>query len=265
MKINLTTLIGIAVCSFGLFLGYHLKGGDFAALLDKTAMLIVVVGTAGAMIMGHPMSVVKNIPGVVKQVFFEKEFDYIKLIKQIETWSKVTRTEGVLALEKAIKEVEDPFLKTGLSYIIDSIEPENVEEFLEIDIEQMEARHGINAKFWENAGATAPTLGIMGAVMGLVVVLGGLGSASMEKLGYGISVALLATFLSLYIANAFFLPMANKLKLQTKKEVLYKEIAMKGLMAIQAQESPIMVKKKLINYLTTQDRVKYENEGKKNG
>lgn len=262
MKINITTILGIVVVSLGLFVGYYFKGGDFGALLDKTAFLIVVVGTTGAVIMGHPWSIIKAQPAVIKQVIFEKEYNYIELIEQIETWAKTARTKGVLALEQVMKEVEEPFLKEGLSYIIDSIEPENVKEFLEIEITQMEDRHGTNAKLWENAGATAPTLGIMGAVMGLVVVLAGLGNASMSQLGYGISVALLATFLSLYIANAFFLPMASKLKLQTKKEVLYKEIALVGILSIQAQESPILIKKRLINYLPNEERQKYyEKEG----
>lgn len=258
MKLNITSIVGIIIALVGLAVGFYWKGGNFIVFADKTAFAIVVVGTIGAVIAGQSMNIVKDVPKMLKLVFFERQFDYGKVIEQIEEWAKLSRTQGVLALESARDQIEDPFLKNGLSYIIDSIDPEKVREFLEIEISQMEERHGNNARFWESAGATAPTLGIMGAVMGLVVVLAGLGSSTMSELGHGVSIALLATFISLFIANVFFLPIASQLKLASKKEVLYREIVLEGILSIQAQESPIVVKKKLLSYLPYSERVKIE-------
>lgn len=249
MRIDFATLIGGLVAVGGIILAFVLKGGNPANLINAPTAAIIFGGTFGAIIITRTLYDLKQVPGVMKTIFTETKYDYIGLISELSDYAKTARTQGVVALDEIKDNIEDPFLKRGLTLVIDSIEPENVKEFLENEISMMEERHKNHAQMFDAAGSYAPTMGIMGAVLGLIVVLAGLGSSSTAELGYGISSAFLATFVSVFIANAFFLPWANKLKIKSNHEVLYREMAMQGIIAIQSQESPILLRKRLFSFL----------------
>lgn len=242
---DITTILGIIIAVGGLGAGYLLEGGSVTALLALSPILIIFGGTAGAVIITQPMDVIKQVPKLFIKIFSKNNYDYIGLIEKLTAWSKTARTQGVIALEAITGEIDDPFIKRGLSYVIDSIEPEHVKTFLENEIEGMQARHAKNASVFTAAGGFAPTMGVIGTVLGLIVILAGLGSASVAELGHGIATAFLATFMGVGSANVLFLPFQDKLKNKSKQEVLYREIAMQGILAIQSQESPLVLKKRL--------------------
>jgi chemotaxis protein MotA len=203
--------------------------------------------------------VLKRLPGILKSVFTEKEYDYIALINQLCEWAGTARKQGIVALDKAKDEVTDPFLKRGLTLVVDSIEPDAVKDFLEADISQTMERHKQNAGIFDQAGAAAPTMGIIGTVLGLVVILAGLGNSSTAELGHGIATAFLATLMGVASANLVYIPFSTKLKNKSSKEILYREISTYGILAIQANESPIILKERLLSYLP--DNLKAKGRG----
>lgn len=242
---DITTIIGLIVALGAISVGYLLEGGSFAALLAISPILIIFGGTIGVVIITQPAAILKETPKLFVKLFTDTKYDYLDLIDKLTTWSKTARTQGVIALESITGDIEDPFIKRGLSYVIDSIEPEHVKTFLENEIESMQTRHAKNASIFAAAGGFAPTMGVIGTVLGLIVVLAGLGDSTMAELGHGIATAFLATFMGVGIANLIFLPFQDKLKNKSKQEVLYREIAMYGILAIQSQESPLVLKKRL--------------------
>lgn len=257
-KLNITTVLGLVIAFGGIGLGYFLEGGDFKALIAISPILIIFGGTIGAVIMSISLGSLKKAPGIIKKVFTDESYDYVELIEKLCEWAKLSRTQGIIALDNLKNDIPYPFVQRGVGYIVDSIDPENVKDFLENEIGSMEMRHSENAKIIGSAGGYAPTMGILGAVMGLVIVLSGLGNSSVEELGHGIAVAFLATFMGVGVANLVFVPLADKLKAKTAEEVLYREIAMHGILGIQAQDSPILLEKKLYSFLP--DNVKKSKE-----
>lgn len=258
-KVDITTIVGLIIAVGGLGVGYFLEGGDFKALLAISPIIIIFGGTFGFVIVTLPMSTIKRIPGIFKSVFTEKDYDYIALINQLCEWAGTARKQGIVALDKAKDEVTDPFLKRGLTLVVDSIEPEAVKDFLETDIGQTMERHKQNAGIFDQAGAAAPTMGIMGTVLGLVVILAGLGNSSTAELGHGIATAFLATLMGVASANLVYIPFSTKLKNKSAKEILYREISTHGILAIQANESPIILKERLLSYLP--DHLKAKGRG----
>lgn len=248
-KIDLSTLFGIIISCGGIGFGYFLEGGDFRALIAVSPILIIFGGTIGVVVITQPSSNLKQVPGIFKSVMTDKNYNFIDLIDKFCSYAKTARTQGVVALDSVKDEIEDPFLRRGLTLVIDSMEPEDVKDFLENEISAMEQRHANNAKMFSAAGGYSPTMGIIGTVLGLVVVLSGLEGSSIGELGHGIAVAFLATFMGVASANLLYLPFENKLKAKTQLEVLYREIGMQGILAIQAQESPIVLRKRLLSLL----------------
>ena len=246
---DITTIAGFIIALGAIAVGYLLEGGSFTALIAISPILIIFGGTIGVVTITQPLESVKQVPKVFAIAFKQKKFDYTELIENLTTWSKTARTQGVIALEAITSEIQDPYIRRGLSYVIDSIEPEQVKTFLENEIDSMQSRHSKNAAVFGSAGGFAPTMGVVGTVLGLVVVLSGLGSSSVAELGHGIAVAFLATFMGVGAGNLLFLPLQDKLKNKSKQEVLYREIAMQGIIAIQSQESPLVLKKRLESML----------------
>lgn len=264
MKIDLTTIIGLVVAIAGIFVGYYLEGGDFSALIAISPILIIFGGTIGVVTITQPSSTLKQLPGIMRALFTEKNYDYLQLVETLCECADLSRRNGIVALDDKRKEVEEPFLQRSLKLIVDNNAPEDVKHFLENDISMMEQRHANNQKIFSAAGGYAPTMGIVGTVLGLVVVLAGLGGSGIEELGHGIAVAFLATFMGVASANLMYLPFDNKLKMKTQQEVLYKEMAMQGILAIQANESPLILRERLLSLLPEymrQQTKKKEKEG----
>ena len=247
------TLIGILLGVVGVIGGNIMEGGSPSALINLPGFMIVIIGSLGAGIMAVPMETVKKLPKLLGKAFKQQVLDPAAMIPQFEQMADRARREGLLSLEEEASKIDDEFTRKGMQLIIDGTDPEALREIMETEITAMEERHHQGIGFLEGIGGYAPTLGVLGAIMGLITVLGHLGDEGAD-LGHGIAVAFVASFYGVFTANLIWLPLANKLKLKSKDEVQLREIAMEGLLAIQAGDNPRVVKDKLLGYLPPAER-----------
>lgn len=241
------SLIGIALALGGLLIGQMLEGGKLASLVQPAAFIIVIVGTIGAVLL---QSGWRNFARGVKMaghVFIPKEDDYPALIQQITVWSTIARREGLLSLERVIKEVDDPFIAHGLRLIVDGVDPNKLREVLEMEIAAYETRDRLAIKIWEAAGGYAPTIGILGAVLGLIQVMENLSDPS--RLGGGIAVAFVATIYGVGFANLVFLPIASKLKAIVNRDMYKHEMLADAFAGIAAGDNPRLIEERMNIYL----------------
>lgn len=239
---------------FGLLLGIVaivggqlMEGGHVASLSQPTALLIVLGGTMGAVMLQSPYATFMRGMRMVRWVWYPPTVDYLQLIKQVSSWSQVSRREGLLALENVIVLLKDDFSRKGLQLLVDGAEPERLREVLEVDIGTFEQEMKLSARIWEAAGGYSPTIGIMGAVMGLIHVMENLSDPS--KLGAGIAVAFVATIYGVGLANLVFLPMSNKLKSHINRLVVQREMIVDGLVGIANGDNPRIIESRLQGYI----------------
>ncbi|MGZ4134802.1 MAG: flagellar motor protein [Tumebacillaceae bacterium] len=244
---DITTVIGLVLGLGGLLGGFMGEGGDLASLLSLTAALIVFLGTFGAVIVATPMEQIKELPKVVKIAFTYKAKDPMETINELVGLATTARREGILALEEKIETYDDEFFKNGIRLVVDGVDPDLVRSILETELSFIEARHEKGTQPFEQAGGFAPTMGIIGTVMGLVHVLGNL--SNVDTLGPQIATAFIATLYGVASANIIYLPMATKLKNRTKQEVLIRELMIEGILSIQAGENPNILGQKLKAFL----------------
>lgn len=242
------SLAGVALALIAIVGGSVLKGSGVMALLNPAAFTIVFIGTFAAIFVQTPktifMRAMKIFPWVFKPPAIEKE----ALIGKVVEWSNIARKQGLLGLEPALEQEEDAFTRKALQMLVDGTEPETMRKIVETEIDAKETSDTASAKVFEALGIYCPTLGIIGAVLGLMAVMKNLADPS--KLGSGIAAAFVATIYGVGFANLFFLPMANKLKQVIKDQVTYKEMLLDGLLAIADGENPRNIEVKLQGYLT---------------
>lgn len=238
----LGTVIGIGF----ILAAQALEGGNVAQLMQVTAAMIVFGGTAGAVIGSFPMSDLKNAFSLLKDVLVPPKTNLDPLIAEIVGFATQARKEGVIVLEKVAKNASDPLLTLGLEAVADGADPSLVQGMMENQINQLEEKINKGSKVFESAGAYSPTLGIIGAVMGLIQVMQNLSDPS--KLGAGIAVAFVATIYGLFAANLVLLPISSRIKFNYQKVFLAKEIMLEGILAIQAGESPALIERKLQSF-----------------
>lgn len=244
---ELTTIIGIVLAFGALIGGSILKGAGVQALWGPAAFVIVILGTLAAILVQTPMPVVKHALKIAKWLFKPPAHDGHKLIEKIVEWSNVSRKQGLLALEGTVATETDPFLKKGLQLLVDGAEPETIRGVLEVEVETREHFDTQGAKFYEGMGIYAPTLGIIGAVLGLIAVMKNLADPS--KLGHGIAAAFTATIYGIASANLFFLPFAAKLKANIASQTAMRNLVIEGLIAIAQGDNPRNIEAKLSGYL----------------
>ncbi|MDB5084335.1 MAG: motility protein [Bacilli bacterium] len=249
---DLTTLIGVVLAVGALAIGYGLEGGSIASLFMGSAALIVFGGTFGAVILSTPMERLKEIPKVVQKAFFHKVRNPLETIEELVALATIARREGILALEEKIESYQDQFFQNGIRLVVDGVDPELVRSILETELSFLESRHESGVQLFEQAGGYAPTMGIIGTVMGLVHVLSNLSNPN--TLGPAISSAFIATLYGVSSANVIYLPIAGKLKNRTKQEVLIREIMIEGILSIQAGENPSILGQKLKVFLAPSKR-----------
>lgn len=248
-----TSILGIILGFFVLIGGLILKGANPAALLNPAALVIIILGTAATLLIGFPFKELKKFPSLMKIIFTEQKlFSEKELIPLFRDWANTARREGLLALENSLEEIEDDFLKRGFQLVIDGHSQEVIEDILIEDIEAMKDRHKAGVGIFTQAGTYAPTLGVLGAVVGLVAALSHLGD--MELLGKSIAAAFIATLFGIFTGYVLWHPFANKLKRKTNEEVRVKQIIIEGLLAVQSGASPRMIEDKLIVYLPSKER-----------
>ncbi len=242
-KISIAGLfLGIAA----ILVGQVLEGGHIASLLQPTAFLIVIGGTLGAVMLQSPLATFLTGVKMSKWVLLPPPARPEHLIAQVARWSQVARKEGLLALEGQISLVPDPFMRKGLQLLVDGVEPERLREVLEVEIGAYEEQMKQAAKIWESAGGYSPTIGILGAVMGLIHVMENLTDPS--KLGAGIAVAFVATIYGVGAANLIFLPMAKKLIANIARLVTLREMFVDGLVGIANGDNPRIIESRLQGY-----------------
>jgi len=239
--------IGLILGVCGILLGQVLEGGHISSLIQPTAALIVGGGTIGATMLASTMAEFSGAIRSFPKVFFGKNQDFGPLVKEIVATASTARREGILALERSIKDIKNPFFATNLRHIIDGYDPAVVQDMMETRIAKEEEEKVAIAKVWETAGGFAPTIGIIGAVLGLIHVMENLSDSS--KLGAGIAVAFVATVYGVGAANLIFLPVGNKLKKIAKEEVMELELIATGLIGIQNGLNPRVVEDRLNNLL----------------
>ena len=236
-------LIGIAA----IVGGQILEGGSVGSLSQPTALVIVFGGTMGAVMLQSPYATFVRGMRMVRWVWYPPVIDPQALIRQITVWSQLSRREGLLALENSLNQLKDPFARKGLQLLVDGAEPERLREVLEVEIDAFEQQQRAAARIWEAAGGYSPTIGILGAVLGLIHVMENLSEPS--KLGAGIAVAFVATIYGVGLANLVFLPMSNKLKAHIQRLIVHREMLVDGLVGIANGDNPRIIESRLQGYI----------------
>lgn len=244
---DIFAILGTAIGIGFILVAQAMEGGNVTQLLQLTAAMIVFGGTAGAVIASFPPSDLKNAMGMIKDVMFPPKVNFESLISEIVGYATKARKEGVIILEKEAKNASDPLLTMGLETVADGADPSLVQGMMENQITQLEEKVNGGSKVFESAGAYSPTLGIIGAVLGLIQVMQNLSDPS--KLGAGIAVAFVATVYGLFAANLVLLPMATRIKFNYQKLFLAKEMMLEGILSIQAGESPALIERKLHSFI----------------
>ena len=244
---DILSLIGFPLAFVVLIVGSILKGSGLGALWNGAAFLIVIVGTVAAILIQTPRSTFGHALRIASWTVRPPPSDADALVARIVEWSNVARRQGLLGLEAMIEQQDDPFLRKGLQMLVDGVEPEQMRHMLEIEVEQQEKHDLAAARVFEGMGIYAPTLGIIGAVLGLIAVMKNLADPS--KLGHGIAAAFTATIYGIASANLLFLPIAAKLKSVIHGSSGEREMLIEGLIAIAQGENPRNIESKLNGYL----------------
>lgn len=244
---DIMSILGLLVGIGAIVGGNVLEGGHVSALFQSTAFLIVMGGTMGAVMVQYSLPVFVRSMRMSIWVFRPPSIDMESQISKIVNWSNISRKEGLLGLETFLETEESLFVRKGLQLVVDGNEPEVVRSILEVDLDANEKASKLSAKVYESMGGYSPTIGIIGAVMGLIHVMNNLAEPS--KLGAGIAVAFVATIYGVGFANLIFLPVANKLKAIVGDQTQLQELIIEGIISVAEGENPRNIETKLQGFL----------------
>lgn len=239
-------LLGALLAVVAISLGQTMEGGHFTSLLNAPALIIVVGGSLGAIMIQVPLQTFKRSITMLNWVLTPPKIQWAKSIHKIVIWSEIARKEGILGLEKSLSRENDPFTRKAMQLLIDGREPQTIRNTLEIDLETREDFDYAAAKVYESMGGYAPTIGIIGAVMGLIHVMENLSDPG--NLGQGIAVAFVATIYGVGLANLVLIPISKKLKSIVKETIREKEMTMEGIICIASGENPRNITVRLQSY-----------------
>lgn len=249
---DLATVGGVVMAVVALLLGFTLDGGNATALLNLAAFVLVFGGTLGATLASVSFLQFVKAFKALRVAMVHHSPEALTVVEGLVTLAVVARREGLLALEERLEGMDDDFLRRGIQWVVDGVDPELVRGMMETELSYIEERHQKVAHVFEAAGGFAPTMGIIGTVMGLVHVLGNL--SDVNRLGPQIATAFTATLYGVASANVLWLPLANKLKSVNEQEMLLREVTMEGVLSIQAGENPNILGEKLRTFLAPVDR-----------
>ena len=257
---ELTTLLGIIVGFLAVIVAMIFKGISFSVFLNPAAIFVIFVGTIATVLNSFPLQNLKCLGALFKILMTQQKFmTEAQIIELMADLSETSKREGLLALEKKVDEIPDPFIKKGIRMVIDGTDEEIMVEILETEIAAMERRHEINASIFSSAGMYAPTLGVLGAVFGLIAAMSHIDDT--EKMAEAIAAAFIATILGIFTGYVLWNPFAKKLKVKSQKEVMLKEMVIIGLRSIQNGDAPFMLKEKLLATLSAKMQDKIVNGG----
>ena len=251
---EISTGIGLLMGFGALIAAVLLEGGTPAALLNLPAAVIVFGGTFGATLISFPLKRFLSLPGLIAQTFQANKGDPQTLVDLFVKLADQARREGLLSLEEETAKIENAFVRKGVMLVVDGVDPAVVREILETDTHLVAARHKGGFSMLESMAGFGPTMGIIGTVMGLINVLSRLSDP--EKLGESIATAFIATLYGVATANLLWLPLATKLKQKSIAEVQAREVAIEGVLSVQAGENPRIVREKLESFLAPKQRGK---------
>jgi chemotaxis protein MotA len=243
---DLATILGV-ISAFGLVILAIFAGGGLQLFINIPALMIVVGGTLGATMINYPLRDVFGVFNVAKNAIFTKNIAGSKLIKTFTGFANKSRKEGILALEDVIKGEKDEFLKKGVQLSIDGLEPQEIKDILETEIDFIKSRHQMGAEIFTTMGSFAPALGMIGTLIGLVQMLQTLDDPS--SIGPSMAVALLTTFYGSVIANLICLPVAGKLKTRSKEELSSKEMTIRGIISLSNGDHPRIIEQRLMAFM----------------
>src|SRR5215213_9953503 len=243
------TGIGIVISLIGIAMGATMEGTNVMVVMNVPAILIVLVGTLGATIAACGLPVHIQLPKLYMKAVMPADLDLVARVNELVGYAEKARRDGVLALDEAVKEISDPFTKKGVQLVVDGTDPDLVAAVLDAENEAMRKRHVAGRAPFMQAGALAPTMGIVGTVFGLVNVMN-----NSSTLGPLIAAAFLATLMGVGSANVVFLPVANRLKELSEAELHFREMTLEGILAIQAGDNPRVVAEKLMAHVPPQAR-----------
>jgi chemotaxis protein MotA len=243
---DLATLAGIGIALTGILGGLLAENGKIQDILQATAAMIVLGGTFGAVLVTMPMPVVIRAFRGLKGVFFERAVSPQATIDELIQYATKARKNGIVSLEMEANTIADPFLRKALNLAVDGTDLQELQKMMETDIALSEQAGEAEAKVWEAAGGYAPTVGIIGAVLGLIQVMKHL--EDIKEVGHGIAVAFVATVYGVGSANIFFLPMGNKLRARLREVVLLKEMTLEGVVGIVEGLNPTLIRMKMDGY-----------------
>ena len=242
------SILGLILAVVAIVVGAVLKGAGIHALLSSAAFMIVIVGTVAAICVQTPFQVMKRAFQLLPWIFRPPPHEPERLIRKLVEWSVISRRQGLLGLESLIDGEPDPFLRRGLQLVVDGSEPDAIRITLEVDMRARETADTRAAKVFEGMGVYSPTLGIIGAVLGLMAVMQNLADPAL--LGHGIAAAFTATVYGIGLANLFFLPVANKLKVAVQSRAHLHEMEIEGLISIAQGENPRIIEGRLHSFLS---------------
>jgi chemotaxis protein MotA len=245
--VDILSVIGLILAAVSIILGAILKGAGVHALVSSAAFMIVIVGTVAAICVQTPLEVMRRALAILPWIFRPPPHEPRPLVKKFIDWSNISRRQGLLGLEAQIAREQDAFLRKGLQLVVDGGDPETIRSTLELELHTREAADTRAARVFEGMGVYSPTLGIIGAVLGLMAVMQNLNDPS--KLGHGIAAAFTATVYGIGMANLFFLPVANKLKVAVQAHTHLSEMQIEGLIALAQGENPRIIEGRLLGFL----------------
>ena len=239
---------GLVVAIGGILAGMMIEGGNLNQILQPTAALIVFGGTLGAVMLQFPLPVVLAAFARLTNVFLEHGKDPNLLIQELVGYANKARKEGIVSLDDSLQQIQEPFLKKALMLAVDGTEPGELREMMELEMDNQAEREDMIPNVFESAGGFSPTVGIIGAVLGLIQVMQHLDN--MSEVGKGIAVAFVATIYGVAAANLFFLPAAGKLKIRLRENRVVREMMLEGVISILEGINPRMLETKLLGYLS---------------
>ncbi len=260
-KPDLATFAGLVIALGGIIGGLILEGGEIRDIAQYTAAMIVLGGTIGAVLVATPLKVVRGAVKKFVAVFFDRALTPDATIEEIIGYATKARRNGIVSLEQDSEAIADPFLRKALILAVDGADIQELRKMMELEISLAEQEGEAQAKVFEAAGGYAPTIGIIGAVLGLIQVMKNL--QNIEEVGHGIAVAFVATVYGVGVANIFFLPAANKIKARIHQETLLRELMLEGVVGIVEGLNPKLIRSKLEAFV--RDDVKAGNKKAKAG
>jgi chemotaxis protein MotA len=255
--LDIATIAGI-FAGFGLIVGTIVVGGGAAQFVHLPSFMIVFGGSFAATLVNFPLDQVIATLKVAAKAFRKQENRELEAVMTFTELARIARRDGILALDKQLKEMEEPFMKLGLEMAVDGTEPDTILDIMETEVSSLAARHKTGQGIFTSLGTYAPAFGMIGTLIGLVKMLGSLDDPS--SIGPSMAIALITTFYGAVLGNLVYLPMAGKLKAKSSTEILFKQMIIEGVLAIQRGVHPRNIERKLLNYIAPKDRSLDEEE-----